>query len=98
MTSNQSSARRENEPFNYYTFKLPKVDPNIYISFLDALLFGDDRKSQIMNPIPPEVGQLKFCISRNKSFFNQMQPSFTLSLEKSRGGRVLVLYAKKLIK
>ena len=51
-----------------------------------------------MQPIPPEVGQLKFFITRNKSMWNSLQPSFHLNLEKSKGGKVLLLYAKKLVK
>ena len=83
---------------NLYTFKLPKLDPSVYIQFLDSLLFGNNRKDVIMAPIPPAVGQLKFCITRNKSGMNKLTPSFYLSLEKSKGGKVLILYGKKLIK
>jgi len=48
-----------------------------------------------MQPIPPAIGQLKFTISRNKSNFNFLKPSFYLNLEKNNGGKILVLYAKK---
>lgn len=67
-----------------------------YIAFLDALLFGNDRRRAIMEPIPPEVGQLKFCITRTKSMISAT--TFQLALEKSKGGRVMVLYGKKLWK
>lgn len=33
---------------NLYTFKLPQIDPTIYIQFLDQLLFGTNRKAAIM--------------------------------------------------
>lgn len=49
-----------------------------------------------MEPIPPEVGQLKFCITRTKSMISAT--TFQLALEKSKGGRVMVLYGKKLWK
>lgn len=86
------------ESTNLATFKLPKLDASVYIHFLDQLLFGHDRKAAIMQPIPPAVGQLKFCITRNKSGMNKLQPSFYLSLEKTKGGKVLILYGKKLLK
>ena len=49
-----------------------------------------------MSPIPPAVGQLKFTITRNKGATNKLTPSFYLNLEKSKGGHVMVLYAKKM--
>lgn len=33
---------------NQHTFKLPPIDPTIYIQFLDQLLFGHNRKAAIM--------------------------------------------------
>jgi hypothetical protein len=81
---------------NLYTFKLPQIDPTIYIQFLDQLLFGNNRKAAIMQPIPPAVGQLKFSITRNKGAMNKLTPSFYLNLEKSSGGTVLILYGKKM--
>ena len=49
-----------------------------------------------MKPIPPSVGQLKFYINRNNSGLNKLQPTYTLNIEKARGGdSLLVLYAKK---
>ena len=48
-----------------------------------------------MNPIPFNVGLLKFTIERHRSGFNRFNPSYYLYLEKNQGGRVLVLYAKK---
>lgn len=81
---------------NLYTFKLPKFDPSIYVQFIDQLIFGGNRKEAIMQPIPPAVGQLKFTITRNKSKLNKLKPSFYLNLEKNNGGKILVLYAKKM--
>ena len=49
-----------------------------------------------MQPLPPSVGMLKFCISRNKGMMKKLTPSFYLYLEKNNGGRILVLYAKKM--
>ena len=49
-----------------------------------------------MQPIPPAVGQLKFCIVRNKSVLNKLTPSYYLYLEKNNGGKILVLYGKKI--
>ena len=49
-----------------------------------------------MKPIPPEVGQLKFCVTRTKSML--AGTTFQLALEKSKGGRVMVLFGKKLWK
>jgi len=48
-----------------------------------------------MQPIPPEVGKLKFCIMRNKSMTNRLTPSFYLYLEKHETGKILVMYGKK---
>jgi hypothetical protein len=50
-----------------------------------------------MEPIPPAVGQLKFCINRNKSVFNKLTPSYYMYLEKNNGGKILVLYGKKML-
>lgn len=49
-----------------------------------------------MQPIPPAVGQLKFCIIRNKKIMNKLTPSFYLQLEKNNGGKILILYGKKM--
>ena len=48
-----------------------------------------------MNPIPFQVGPLKFTIERHRSGLNRLHPSYYMYLEKNQGGRVLVLYAKK---
>ena len=48
-----------------------------------------------MNPIPFQVGLLKFTIERHRTGFNRIHPSYYFYLEKNTGGRVLVLYAKK---
>ena len=79
-----------------YTFKLPNFDASVYITFIDHLIFGSNRREAIMQPIPPAVGQLKFCIGRNKNMLNKLTPSFYLYLEKNNGGRILVLYGKKM--
>lgn len=79
-----------------YTFKLPKFDASVYIQFIDQLIFGNNRKDAIMQPIPPSVGQLKFCITRNKGAMNKLTPSYYLNLEKNNGGKILILYAKKM--
>lgn len=49
-----------------------------------------------MQPVPPSVGQLKFCITRNKGAMNKLTPSYYLNLEKNNGGKILILYAKKM--
>ena len=49
-----------------------------------------------MQPIPPAVGQLKFSITRNKSGMNKLTPSYYLNLEKNNGGKILILYGKKM--
>lgn len=79
-----------------YTFKLPKFDASVYIQFIDRLIFGSCRKDAIMQPIPPAVGQLKFCIARNKSIINKLTPSYYLYLEKNNGGKILILYGKRM--
>lgn len=48
-----------------------------------------------MNPIPFNIGHLKFSIERHRTGFNRIHPSFYLYLEKNSGGKVLVLYGKK---
>jgi hypothetical protein len=48
-----------------------------------------------MDPIPFQVGVLKFSIERHKSGFNKLHPSYYLYLEKASGGRVQLLYGKK---
>ena len=81
---------------NLYTFKLPPFDASVYIQFIDQLIFGQKRKDAIMQPIPPAVGQLKFSITRNKSGMNKLTPSYYLNLEKNNGGKILILYGKKM--
>jgi len=81
---------------NLYTFKLPPFDASVYIQFIDQLIFGHKRKDAIMQPIPPSVGQLKFSITRNKSGMNKLSPSYYLNLEKNNGGKILILYGKKM--
>lgn len=81
---------------NLYTFKLPPFDASVYIQFIDQLIFGQKRKDAIMQPIPPAVGQLKFSITRNKSGMNKITPSYYLNLEKNNGGKILILYGKKM--
>ena len=49
-----------------------------------------------MQPIPPAVQQLKFCVQRNKKGMNKLTPSYYLYLEKKNGGKILILYAKKM--
>jgi hypothetical protein len=48
-----------------------------------------------MEPIPPEVGQLKFCIKRKHSMMNKLTPSYYLFIEKKNGGSINVLFGKK---
>jgi hypothetical protein len=79
-----------------YTFKLPRYDPSVYVNFIDELIFGKNRKDSIMQPVPPAVGQLKFCVVRNKGMMQKLTPSFYLYLEKNNGGKILVLYGKKM--
>lgn len=62
---------------------------------MEELLFGWDRKSAVMSPIPFGAGPLKFTIERNKSGLSKLYPSFTLYIEKPYGNKVTVLYAKK---
>ena len=78
-----------------YTFKLPTFDNHAYVQFIDNLIFGHNRRDAIMQPIPPAVGQLKFCITRNKALWKKMNPSFFLYLEKNSGGRILILYGER---
>jgi hypothetical protein len=48
-----------------------------------------------MDPIPFQMGQLKFTIERHRTGFNRLHPSYYFYLEKNQGGRLLILYAKK---
>jgi len=52
------------------------------------------KKDMIMNPLPPEIGQLNFCIVRDKSMVNRMTPAYCLYLENG-GNKTMVLHAKK---
>lgn len=45
-----------------YNFPIPLFNINVYIKFIDHLIFGKNRKEMIMQPIHPSVGILKFCI------------------------------------
>jgi hypothetical protein len=59
------------------------------------VIFNNNNSEYLMQPIPPEVGKLKFCIMRNKSLTNRLTPSFYLYLEKHETGKILVMYGKK---
>lgn len=56
-----------------------------------------ERKELIMQPLPPYIGQLNFCIKRNKSYLNKVSPKFELYLEKGMGQKVMILYGVKKI-
>lgn len=57
-----------------YSFDLPKFEPNSYIQYIDSIIFGHNRKELMMEPIPPECGQMKFCIKRITNFMNKLTP------------------------
>jgi hypothetical protein len=59
-----------------YDFELPKFEPSNYIQYIDSIIFGQNRKELMMEPIPPECGQMKFCIRRVKSMMNKLAPSY----------------------
>ena len=48
-----------------------------------------------MEPIPPEVGMLKFCIRRVVTIMNKLTPSYYLYIEKRDGGSINLLFGKK---
>ena len=56
------------------------------------------KKEALLSPIPPEVGMLKFTIVRKRTKFSFMQPSFYLQFDNSKGSKIPILYAKKLVK
>ena len=77
------------------SFRLARADHIVYGQFIDEMLFGNNRKSKIMQPIPFQAGSLKFTIERKRSGLNKISPAFTLFIEKPYGNKVTVLYAKK---
>jgi hypothetical protein len=77
------------------TFKVAVCDPESYKAFVDQVIFGSRAKDLIMNPIPFQIGQLRFTIERHRVGLNRLHPSYYLFLEKNQGGRVLILYGKK---
>ena len=48
-----------------------------------------------MEPIPPECGQMKFCIRRVTNFINKLAPSYQMYIEKKDGGQINILNGKK---
>jgi len=44
-----------------------------------------------------EVGMMKFVIHRNNTGLNKLSPSYYLYMEKNNGGKILILYAKKML-
>ena len=78
-----------------YDFKLPKFDAGGYIQYIDSVIFGKKRKELLMEPIPPEVGMLKFCIRRVVTIMNKLTPSYYLYIEKRDGGSINLLFGKK---
>lgn len=79
-----------------YTFKIPPTNLQKYHHYIDQLIFGKLRKDLLMEPIPPECGQLKFAIKRKISMMNKLAPSYYLYIEKKQGGSINILYGKKL--
>lgn len=77
------------------SFKVAVCDPDSYRAFVDQVIFGSRAREMIMDPIPFQVGQLRFTIERHRTGFNRLHPSYYIYLEKNTGGRVLILYAKK---
>lgn len=70
-------------------------NPDIQSKFLEALIYGENFKALVYDPIPYAVGQLKFSIKRDRTGLNKLEPLFTLLLEKPYGNRVPLLYGKK---
>lgn len=62
---------------------------------MEDLLFGWDRKTAVLKPIPFGAGPLKFTIERNSSGLNKLYPTYTMFIEKPYGNKVTVLFAKK---
>jgi len=77
------------------SFRIARTNQKIFVKFMDDLLFGCDRKTAVMSPIPFGAGPLRFTIERNKSGLNKIYPTYTLYIEKPYGNKVTVLYAKK---
>lgn len=77
------------------SFRVAKQVSDEFGKFLDEIIFGANKKTLLMSPIPFAVGPLKFTITRNKTGLNQLQPIFTMSLEKPLGVKVPVIYGKK---
>jgi hypothetical protein len=77
------------------SFRVAKQQPDEFGKFIDDIIFGANKKTLLMSPIPFAVGPLKFTITRNKGGLNQLSPIFTMSLEKPLGIKVPVIYGKK---
>lgn len=67
------------------------------MTFLDRLLFGKNKKDAVMQPIPPHAGIVKTLLVRDKTGLKKLSPEFYLKLEKSNGGNINFLYAKKVM-
>ncbi len=76
---------------------LQNYDQDEYINFVDKIIFGKERKFNITQPIKMEVGMMKFVIHRNNTGLNKLSPSYYLYMEKNNGGKILILYAKKML-
>jgi len=47
------------------SFRVAKQQPNEFGKFIDEIIFGVNKKTLLMTPIPFAVGPLKFTITRN---------------------------------
>jgi hypothetical protein len=65
------------------------------MNFVQQLAICGKNTDLFMQPLPLDLGQLRFSIERHRAGFNRIHPSYYLYLEKPSGGHVQVLYAKK---
>jgi hypothetical protein len=93
LSVTEESAKRLN--VYGYSWPIPNYNGDVYVKFIEKVIFNNNNSEYLMQPIPPEVGKLKFCIMRNKSLTNRLTPSFYLYLEKHETGKILVMYGKK---
>ena len=95
---NRALFSRYHFPSTGNVIKLPDFSLDYFIDYCDQF-YGPDlvkKRNLIMNPIPPQVGQLNFCIKREKSIMNRMNPKFHLYLENGlKEQHVRIVFAQK---
>ena len=71
-----------------YNFKLSQYNLQSYTRYIDSILHHRNRKEVMMEPIPPEVGKLKFSIKRVSNFMTKLTPTYEMYIKLREGVKV----------